>query len=450
MPFYDRLLPESPLTSLDGYRATGGGAGLEALDQMGPQAALDVLRASGIRGRGGAGFPTALKWSGMAAAEADRKFVVANVSEGEPGTFKDRWLIHNNPYQLLEGLTLASRLVGAEQAFIGIKYKYEHAIDRLERAAVEMVDAGMIGDPPITIVRGPDVYLFGEEKAMLEVIEGNDPKPRLYPPYIRGLFESQNSPLNPTSVNNAETLSHVPRILARGAEWFRSLGTKESPGTMIFALGGDSAVNTVVELPLGTPMRELVETWGGGTRSGRPIKMITNGVSNRPLGPQYLDTPLSYEGMKAVGAGLGSAGFTLYDDTICPVQVMAAYAAFNARGSCGQCMPCKVGTTELARRLIALAEGRGGVTTMDQIGAWVARVTDWNRCGLGAGQQALIGGFVEEYPEDIAVHLGGEPCVNHRRVDVPAIEDWDPATGRFSYYETSGYAEGLEIPLDLA
>jgi len=448
MPFYDRLLSESPLVSLDEYRATGGGAGLETLDRIGPGAALDVLRASGMRGRGGAGFPTAIKWTGLA-AEKGRKFVVANVSEGEPGTFKDRWMIRNNPYQLLEGLTVACRMVGAEQGFIGIKYKHLQAIERIEQAAVEMVDAGMIGEPPITIVRGPDAYLFGEEKAMLEVIEGNDPKPRLYPPYIRGLFESQNSPQNPTSVNNAETLSHIPRILARGADWFRSLGTEQSPGTMIFALGGDSAANTVVELPLGTPLRELVETYGGGTRSGRPIKMITNGVSNRPYGPEHLDAPLSYEGMKAIGSGLGSAGFTLYDDTICPVQVIAAYAAFNARGSCGQCLPCKVGSTELARRFIALAEGRGSATTIDQIGAWVARITDWNRCGLGAGQQALIGGFVEEYPEDIAAHLGGEPCASDRRVDVPVIADWDQAAGVFTYYETPGYAEGLEIPLDI-
>ena len=177
--------------------------------------------------------------------------------------------------------------------------------------------------------------------------------------------------------------------------------------------------------------------------------MITNGVSNRPYGPEHLDAPLSYEGMKAIGSGLGSAGFTLYDDTICPVQVIAAYAAFNARGSCGQCLPCKVGSTELARRFIALAEGRGSATTIDQIGAWVARITDWNRCGLGAGQQALIGGFVEEYPEDIAAHLGGEPCASDRRVDVPVIADWDQAAGVFTYYETPGYAEGLEIPLDI-
>jgi len=449
MTIIDRLLPQSPLTSLDEYVARGGGQGLAALDRMGPKTALDEVLASGLRGRGGAGFPAAIKLAGVAAADFGRKFVVANVSEGEPGTFKDRWLLQNNPYQLLEGLTIAGLAVGAEQGFIGIKFKHLAAIERLEQAAVEMVDAGMIGQVPITIVRGPDAYLFGEEKAMLEVIEGHDPKPRLYPPYIRGLFESQGSPQNPTSVTNAETLSNLPQILARGAEWFRSVGTERSPGSMIFALGGDSAINTVVELPLGTPLRELVEVHGGGTRSGRPIKMITNGVSNRPFGAEHLDVPLSYEGMQSIQTGLGSAGFTLYDDTICPVQVIGAYAAFNARGSCGQCLPCKVGATELARRFIALAEGRGSAKQMDEIGGWVAKITDWNRCGLGAGQQALVGGFVEEYQEDIAAHLGGEPCASDRKVDVPVVADWDPEAGRFSYYETPGFAAGLPIPLDI-
>jgi NADH-quinone oxidoreductase subunit F len=298
-------------------------------------------------------------------------------------------------------------------------------------------------------VRGPDAYLFGEEKAMLEVIEGNDPKPRLYPPYMRGLFETQGSPLNTTSVNNAETLSHLPKILANGADWFRSAGTEQSPGTMIFALGGDTVVNTVVELALGTSMRTLVEVHAGGMPAGRSIKMITNGVSNRPIRAEHLDVPLSYEGLQSIGSGLGSAGFTLYDDTICPVQAIGAYAAFNARGSCGQCVPCKVGTTELARRLIALSEGRGGAQQMDEISGWVAKVTDWNRCGLGAGQQMLVGGFIEEYPDDIAIHLGGMPCEHDRTVDVPVVADWDLETGRFTYYETPGYAEGLEIPLDL-
>jgi NADH-quinone oxidoreductase subunit F len=449
MTVYHRLLPETPYRSLDHYRAEGGGEGLAALDRMGPESAIGEIRGSGLRGRGGAGFPTAVKLGGVAAAEGDRKFVVANVSEGEPGTFKDRWMLQNNPYSLLEGITIAGLLVGAEQGFIAIKHKHHTAIDRIEQAAVEMVDAGMIGQVPITIVRGPDVYLFGEEKAMLEVIEGNDPKPRLYPPYMRGLFETQGSSLHPTSVTNAETLSHIPSILARGADWFRSVGTEQSPGTMIFALGGDTTMNTVVELALGTPMRELVEVHGGGTESGLPVKMVTNGVSNRPIRPEHLDVPLSYEGLKSIGSGLGSAGFTLYDDTICSVQAIGAYAAFNARGSCGQCVPCKVGATELARRLIALSEGRGGAGSLDEIAGWVAKITDWNRCGLGAGQQALVGGYIEEYPEDIGFHLAGEPCESERRVDVPVIADWDRETGKFVYYETPGYAEGLDIPLDL-
>ena len=306
-----RLLPETPYRSIDDYLGAEGGSGLEALDRMGPTAAINEIRASGLRGRGGAGFPTAIKLGGVASAVADRKFVVANVSEGEPGTFKDRWMLQNNPYSLLEGITIAGLAVGAEQAFIGIKHKHHAAIDALERAAVEMVDAGMIGHVPITIVRGPDVYLFGEEKGMLEVIEGREPKPRLYPPYMNGLFEVQGSPLNPTSVNNAETLSHLPTILARGADWFRSGGTDQSPGTMIFALGGDTTMHTVVERALGTPMRELIETPAGGTLSGRPIKMITNGVSNRPIRAEHLDIPLSYEGLQSIGSGLGSAGFTL-------------------------------------------------------------------------------------------------------------------------------------------
>ena len=422
---------DAPIT-LDAYLAMGGGEALAAASRIGPESVITTIRESGLRGRGGAGFPTGIKWAGLRAAEGAHKYVVCNAAEGEPGTFKDRWLIRSNPYQLLEGLAIAAYVVDAERMFIGIKAKFEEEVARLRVAAGEMADAGLLSDVGVDLVLGPDEYLFGEEKALLEVIEGHDPLPRLYPPYVVGLF-AEGDQGNPALVNNVETLSNVPHILRNGADWFRTFGTPSSPGTMVFTIGGDVRWEGVVELEMGTPLSFLVYAVGQGFAAGRRPKLITSGVSNRPLALHDIDTPLDIESMRAVGSGLGSGGFTAYDDTVCVVQVAAALSAFLFRGSCGQCPPCKLGTEAITERFTRLTVGGGSISDVEDIAAWILRVTDSNRCGLGSGQQAFARGIVDFFPSDLASHIEGDACAGQRTVAAPLIEDWDRSAGRFTY-----------------
>ena len=426
------LLSDEPVATLDDYLAGGGGEGLERAHRIGPEATIAEIRRSGLRGRGGAGFPTGIKWEGLRADPSAHKYVVANAAEGEPGTFKDRWLLRNDPFQFLEGLAIAAFAVGAGEAFIGIKAKFALEIARLESAAASMAEQGLVGDPPITIVRGPDDYLFGEEKALLEVIEGRDALPRLFPPYVQGLFAAGDD-ANPAAVNNVETLSNVPHVLGNGADWYRSYGTEDSPGTMVFTVGGDVLVEAVAELELGTPLASLLYQVGGGLQAGRRLKMVVSGVSNRPLPPSRIDTPLEFGGMKAAGSGLGSGGFIVYDDTVCVAQVGAALSGFLYRASCGQCPPCKLGTQAITGRLTKLADGGGGLGEIEELLAWVAEVTDANRCGLGAGQQALAEGLLADFTDDLGHHIDGRGCPSDRTVRPPVIEDWDQLAGKFVY-----------------
>src|ERR671919_3130743 len=273
------LTGSGPMASVDDYVGAGGGEALAAALAASPDEVIEEVRRSGLRGRGGAGFPTGIKWRTVRDDPCRTKYVVCNAAEGEPGTFKDRWLLRMDPYQVVEGLGIAAYAVGAERSFIGIKAGFEQEIERLRVAMEEMAARDLIGPVAMELTPGPDEYLFGEEKALLEVIEGNEPLPRVVPPWMEGLFRSPDS-LNPTVVNNVETLANVPHILRRGAEWFRSFGTDESPGTMVFTLCGDVRHPGMYELPLGFSLRDLIYGIGGGPREGRELKAIFPGASN--------------------------------------------------------------------------------------------------------------------------------------------------------------------------
>jgi NADH:ubiquinone oxidoreductase subunit F (NADH-binding) len=426
------LLPVTPLPDLKSYQDLGGGTGLANARRIGTAATIEQIRAAGLRGRGGAGFPTAFKWQGLVNDPASPKYLACNAAEGEPGTFKDRALLRANPYQLLEGVTIAAETLGVEQAFIGIKGTFLREIARLESAAEEMLQAGLLGDIPITISPGPDDYLFGEEKGLLEAIEGRDARPRIDPPYIRGLFVTRAQPSNPAVVNNVETLSNVAHILANGPDWFRSFGTEKSPGTMIFTVSGDVQKETVVELPLGTPLATLVFESAGGMAPGRRLKAVVSGASNAPLPGAMVDTPMDYESMKAVGAGLGSGGMIVYDDTASMVDAALVLSNFLSDSSCGQCIPCKVGSTSITERLRIVADGKGTPETLDEIAGWIGRVTDSNRCGLGAGERTLVRGFLDTFWDEFVAQLDtGVPI--ERRLRLPKLMDLDEEAGRFVY-----------------
>lgn len=426
------LLPEAPITTLDGYRADGGGEGLERARALGPDETIAEIDRAGLRGRGGAGFPTGRKWRGV--RDAGGVYAVANGGEGEPGTFKDRVILRSNPYQVVEGLAIAAFAVGAREAFLGLKASFELERELVTAAVQEMSAAGMLGGLPVTIVAGPEEYLFGEETGLLEVIEGRDPMPRWLPPYLHGLFATAPqlgwepqatrgapSGANPTLVNNIETLANVPHILARGAAWFRSAGTEASPGTVVCTVVGDVRSPGVVEVPLGTPLRDVLET-AGGPEPGREVKAVFSGVSNQVLTGAQLATPVSYEGFAAAGSGLGSAGFVVYDETACMVEVAAAYSRFLWVESCGQCPPCKLGTGAITGALDRLAALEGSDDDLEEIHHQLTIVSSGNRCYLPVEEQHVVGSVLRAFPEDFAAHLEGR-CPAPREIVVPKLVD---------------------------
>jgi NADH-quinone oxidoreductase subunit F len=426
------LLPDEPITSLDAYVASGTGRlALERAQDLGPAGTIELLRQSGLRGRGGGGFPTGSKWAGVAGQSAARRFVVANGAEGEPGTFKDRALMRANPYQLVEGVLIAAFAVGASEAFICLKASFQREVDTVAGAVREMQDAGICRDCPVNIVAGPDEYLFGEEKAMLEVIEGKSALPRVQPPYEVGLFVQTNGLSNPTLVNNVETLSNVPHILARGSEWFRGHGTEASPGTVVCTVVGDVRHPGVGEVPLGTSLAAVIEGVGGGPLPGRTVKAVMSGVSNAVVTGDLLETPLDYEAFRTIGSGIGSCGFIVFDETACMVEVARLFSAFLAAESCGQCPPCKLGSQEMTDRLRHIESGGGGDEDVTEIGRWLLRVTDGNRCYLAVEEQQVVSSILRSFPDEFAAHIEGGRCPRPRTVQLPKILDL--ADGRVTY-----------------
>lgn len=430
------LLDGDPVASLQEYEARGGGQAFAAAVQVGEDAVIGEITASGLRGRGGGGFPTGRKWTGIREAGPGRRFAVCNAAEGEPGTFKDRALLRHDPYRVLEGLAIASFAIGAEAAYIATKARYEREADRLATAIAEIETAGFFADLKITLVLGPDEYLFGEEKALLEVIEGHDPLPRLLPPYEHGLFatdiqtgwQSVDEPTargaqgqpNPTLVNNVETLAHVPRILRDGADWFRSLGTAESPGTTVATVVGDVTSPFVGEIELGTLLSDLIAR-AGGPLPGRSVQAVFSGVANAAITADHLDAPVSYEGLAAAGSGLGSAGFIVYDDSACMVEVARELSRFLYVESCGQCRSCKFGSGEITRTLDVIAAGEGTEHDIEVIGARLRSVTDQVRCYLATEEQVLISSILRSFPEEFALHLEGRCSVAPRTILVPKL-----------------------------
>ena len=435
------LLHADPVRTLSDYKTDGGGDGYAIAQRFGRDGTIDELVTSGLRGRGGGGFSTGQKWAGIRDAGPGRRFVVANGAEGEPGTFKDRALLRHNPYQVLEGLAVAALVLGAEGAYIATKASYQREAERLSAAIDEMKADGSFGQIPVTLVLGPDEYLFGEEKALLEVIEGRDPLPRLLPPYQHGLFATdiqtgwesvageRDEPAapNPTLVNNVETLAHVPDILRNGATWFRSRGTPDSPGTTIATIVGDVRHPFVAEVDLGTPLSVLIDR-AGGAQPGRTLQACFSGVANGVITADQFDVPVAYETLAAIGSGLGSAGFVFYDDSACMVEVARALSRFLYVESCGQCRSCKFGCSEITTALTSLADGSGEERDIGVIGARLRSVTDQVRCYLATEEQVLISSMLERFPEEFALHLEGRCSVAPRHVTVPKIVDLDDGT----------------------
>lgn len=447
-----RLLPAEPYRSLDAYLADGGGGGLAGARAIGPGATIEEITLAGVRGRGGAGFPAGLKWRSVATAAGSTKYAVANGAEGEPGTFKDRALMRTNPYAVIEGLLISAFCVGAREVYLALKSSFVKELEALRRALVEVEAAGWLGDVTVTVATGPEEYLFGEEKALLEVIEGNEPLPRWLPPYLHGLFATApqlgweaaepepgdvgGDESNPTLVNNVETLAQAAWIMNHGAEAFRELGTQESPGTILCTVVGDVTRPDVVEVPMGSTLREVIDLCGGPA-AGRAVKAVFSGVANGVITAEHLDTPLTYEDMAAIGSGLGAGGYIVYDDSACMVEVASTLSRFLYVESCGQCPPCKLGTGQITEILERIRDGKGVEHDLPEIEKRLRFVADGNRCFLPVQERTMISSILREYPEDVAAHLDGFCPSNRAEIRHPKIADlvdgvvtWDEQQAR--------------------
>ena len=456
MTLVHRVLYPQPITDLDDYRERGGGEGLEAARKVEPAALILELEASGLRGRGGAGFPTGTKWRTVAehASPVLPTTVVVNGAEGEPGTFKDRTILRNDPYQVVEGALIAARAVGASNIIFGLKKSFGEEVARLRGAIDEIIAAGWAGVVELEVFEGPNEYLYGEETALLETLDGRYPFPRLAPPFRRGVTEvvdttaeaSSGSGLSapiemagpggdevppPTLVDNVETLANVPRIIARGADWFRTHGTQESPGTIVCTVTGSTRRHGVGEVPMGTPLREVIETIGGGAQAGRRIKAVLPGVAQGFIPENLLDTPLSYEDMAAIGSGLGSAGFIVFDDSDDMAAVAAGVSRFLAVESCGQCTPCKHDGLHLADLMKKVCQSDAGDHDLSTIQKRVDTVADGARCYLAQQHQNVLTSLLELYGDEVQAHVGGgaepvEPELIAELVDIDdGVATWD-------------------------
>jgi len=428
------ILPGEPLLSWDAYAETGGGLGLKTAREFGPEATVEEITASGLRGRGGGGFPTGSKWESIRRSGGGRRYVVANGAEGEPATFKDRALMRTDPMRVIEGAAIAALAIGAEGVFIATKRSFAIEVEILRAALVVFTETGLLDGIPFTLVEGPDDYLFGEEKALLEVIEGRDPLPRQLPPWQHGLFatvpmgwESGTTPSgnapesNPTLVNNVETLAAAAHIMRHGASWYRTMGTIESPGTIVVTVVGDVVTPGVHEVEIGTPLSTVLERCGGPTPGGR-YKAALSGISNAVVAAAHFDTPLSYEAFVEIGSGLGAAGFVIYDDSRSMVSVARAMSGFLARESCGQCPSCTRGCDALTEQLIQIGRGEGSDAHLGQMNAALRTVTDSNRCYLGNEEQTVISSLLREFPEDFAASIEGT-APHAEEVPVPLIKE---------------------------
>ena len=430
MTLVHRVLFPEPIASLDEYLARGGGVGLEKALGMSSDALIAEVLASGLRGRGGAGFPTGVKWRTVRDFHAIGRAssVVVNGAEGEPGTFKDRTLLRTSPYPVIEGALIAAKAVGADWISFALKRAFTREVARLQAAIDEVREAGWGREVRMDIFQGPGEYLYGEETALLEVIDGRYPFPRVSPPWRRGdreVVETEadvrtgsglsahvemagegGDDVPPTLVDNVETIANIPRIIGRGAAWFRTEGTEKSPGTIVCTITGSVQRAGVGEVIMGTPLREAIELIGGGPRPGHRIKAVMGGVSAPLITAAQLDTPLSYEDMAAIGSGLGAGGFIVFDDSDDLAAVAAGVSRFLAVESCGQCVPCKIDGLALAERLARLARSDATTADLAKIKSLASTVGDRARCFLATQHQDVVGSIIKSFGPELEAHVG--------------------------------------------
>ena len=395
---------------MDGYQALG-----KVLTSMTPQEVIDLMKASGLRGRGGAGFPTGMKWQFAANNVCDTKYVICNADEGDPGAFMDRSVLEGDPHAVLEAMAIAGYAIGAHHGYIYVRAEYPIAVKRLEIAIRQAREYGMLGkdifgsgfDFDIDIRLGAGAFVCGEDTALITSIEGNRGEPRNKPPFPanKGLFQQ------PTIINNVETLANIPQIIVKGPEWFASMGTETSKGTKVFALGGKIVNTGLVEIPMGTTLREILFDIGGGIPNGKKFKAAqTGGPSGGCIPAQHLDTPIDYENLKAIGSMMGSGGLIVMDEDNCMVDVARFFLEFTVDESCGKCTPCRIGTRRLLEMLNKITEGKATLEDLDKMEELCHYIQKNALCALGQTAPNPVLSTLKYFRDEYEAHVVEKRC----------------------------------------
>lgn len=407
-----RIDPEQ----IDEYIAFDGYKALEkVLLEMTPEEVIETIEKSGLRGRGGAGFPTGKKWALTKAATGKQKYVVCNADEGDPGAFMDRSILEGDPHSVLEAMMIAGYAIGANQGYIYVRAEYPIAVERFGVAIKQAREYGILGknifgtdfEFDVDIRLGAGAFVCGEETALLESIEGKRGQPRVKPPYPanQGLW------MKPTLINNVETYANVTRIILNGADWYSSIGTENSKGTKVFALGGNVVNVGLVEVPMGTTLREIVYDIGGGIPNGRDFKAAqTGGPSGGCIPKEHLDTPIDYESLKEIGSMMGSGGLIVMDDTKCMVNLAKFYLSFTVDESCGKCTPCRIGTKRMLELLEKMTTGEAESEDLNKLEELAVNIPKTAICGLGQSAPNPVLSTLKYFREEYLEHVKYKEC----------------------------------------
>ena len=402
--------------NIDEYIGTGGYEALGiVLTEKTPEDVIQILLDSGLRGRGGAGFPTGLKWKFAAANDADQKYVCCNADEGDPGAFMDRSILEGDPHAVLEAMAIAGYAIGASQGDIYVRAEYPIAVKRLEIAINQAREYGLLGknifdsgfDFDIELRLGAGAFVCGEETALMTSIEGNRGEPRPRPPFpaLKGLFQK------PTILNNVETYAKIPQIIVNGPEWFASMGTEKSKGTKVFALGGKIHNTGLVEVPMGTTLREIVEEIGGGVPNGKKFKAAqTGGPSGGCIPAEHLDVPIDYDNLKEIGSMMGSGGLIVMDEDTCMVDIAKFFLEFTVDESCGKCTPCRIGTRRMLEILEKITKGQATMEDLDKLEELCSHLQSNSLCALGQTAPNPVISTLRYFREEYIAHIVDKKC----------------------------------------
>ena len=396
--------------AFDGYAALG-----KVLTEMTPEQVIQTMLDSGLRGRGGAGFPTGLKWKFAAGNKADQKYVCCNADEGDPGAFMDRSILEGDPHVVIEAMAIAAYAIGASQGYVYIRAEYPIAVQRLTIAINQAREYGLLGKNifgtdfcfDLDIKLGAGAFVCGEETALMTSIEGKrgEPRPRPPVPAVKGLFAK------PTILNNVETYANVPQIILKGADWFASMGTEKSKGTKVFALGGKIKNTGLVEIPMGTTLRTIVEEIGGGIPGGKKFKAAqTGGPSGGCIPASLIDTPIDYDNLIAIGSMMGSGGLIVMDEDTCMVDIAKFFLEFTVDESCGKCTPCRVGTKRLLELLTKITDGKGTMEDLDKITELAEFIKANSLCGLGQTAPNPVLSTLRYFRDEYEEHIKNKRC----------------------------------------